>query len=94
LLDKIAVREKPARVDSLVEPDVWAEPRYVIEIQADEITRSPVHTCGKQGDEPGYALRFPRVMGFLRQDRQPEDATTVAEVLEMFKAQGKVAVKG
>jgi DNA ligase-1 len=87
LLDQIAVAQKPARVDALIEPDVWVEPRYVIEMQADEITRSPVHTAGKVGDEPGYALRFPRVVGFIRTDRTAEDATTVKEILRMFEKQ-------
>lgn len=88
LLDEVAVAERPARVDSLIEPDVWVEPKYVIEIQADEITRSPVHTCGRGEGEMGYALRFPRVVGFVRWDRKPEDATTVREVLGMYEGQG------
>lgn len=89
LLDRIAVAQKPARVDALIEPDVWVEPKYVIEMQADEITRSPVHTAGKVGDEPGYALRFPRVVSFIRTDRKAEDATTVKEILRMYEKQGK-----
>lgn len=89
LLDQIKVEHKPARVEALLEPDVWVEPKYVIEMQADEITRSPVHTAGKVGDEPGYALRFPRVKGFIRTDKKPEDATTVKEILRMFEKQGK-----
>jgi DNA ligase-1 len=89
LLDKIAVEHKPARVDAIMEPDVWVEPKYVIEMQADEITRSPIHTAGKSGDEPGYALRFPRVVGFIRTDRKAEDATTVKEIGKMFEKQGK-----
>jgi len=89
LLDKIAVEHKPARVDAIMEPDVWVEPKYVIEMQADEITRSPIHTAGKSADEPGYALRFPRVVGFIRTDRKAEDATTVKEIGKMFEKQGK-----
>lgn len=90
LLDKIAVPQQPARVDAVLQPDVWVEPKYVIEMQADEITRSPIHTAGKVGDEPGYALRFPRVIGFIRTDKKAEDATTVKEILRMFEKQGKV----
>ncbi len=92
LLDEIAIAEPPTRLVSLLEPDVWVEPQYVIEIQADEITRSPVHTCGRVGEEPGYALRFPRVIGFIREDKKPEDATTVKEVLEMYEAQQRAQV--
>ncbi len=91
LLDKTQLNHCHARVDAVMEPDVWVEPRYVIEMTADEITRSPVHTAGKIGDEPGYALRFPRVIGFIRADKKPEDATTVKEIAKMFDKQGKVA---
>ena len=94
MLDEIAIPHKPARVDSVMEPDVWVQTQYVITVTADEITRSPTHTCGKQGDEPGYALRFPRAQGFIRTDKRPEDANTVAEVLEMFKQQKHVKLEG
>jgi DNA ligase-1 len=90
LLDATKISHKPARVDSLIEPDVWVEPNYVFTVKADEITRSPVHTCGKKGDEPGFALRFPRITGWIREDRKPEDATTEKEIIEMFKMQKHV----
>lgn len=91
-LDKIAIPHKHARVDSLMEPDVWVEPRYVITVMADEITRSPGHTAGKDKEGIGYALRFPRAVGFLREDKKPEDANTVKEIIEMFGHQKKVKV--
>ncbi len=94
LLDRLKVERQPARVDALMEPDVWVEPKYVIEMQADEITRSPIHTAGKRGDEPGYALRFPRVIGFIRTDKKPEDATTVKEIQKMFEKQGSQRAAG
>ncbi|HKC15014.1 MAG TPA: ATP-dependent DNA ligase [Patescibacteria group bacterium] len=87
--DKIRVDHKPARVNSLISPSVWIEPKIVIEVLADEITRSPNHTAGKVGDEPGYALRFPRLVTFRGDDKKPEDATTVKELIEMYKQQGK-----
>jgi DNA ligase-1 len=99
-LDKIKSKGKPARVDSVVEPDFWVQPKYVVTINADEITRSPMHTCGRakneEGIETGYALRFPRLVGpsAIRDDKGPEDATTTEEVIEMFKQQKKVGVKG
>jgi DNA ligase-1 len=92
MLDAIEEGERPARVESLLEPDVWCVPRYVVEIQADEITRSPMHTTGRSETEMGYALRFPRAVGFLREDRRPEDATTVQEVIGLYQKQGKKAV--
>ena len=85
----LVVDHKPARVSSLIEPSVWLEPEIVIEVLADEITRSPIHTAGKVGDQPGYALRFPRLVTFREQDKKPEDATTVEELLEMYQTQGK-----
>jgi DNA ligase-1 len=91
-LDEIALEDKPARVDSLMEPDVWVEPRYVITVTADEITRSPLHTAGKSETESGYALRFPRAQGFIRSDKKPEDANTVDEIIAMYEMQLQVKV--
>ncbi len=89
-LDEIAVKRRPARVDSLMEPDVWVEPKYVITVTADEITRSPMHTAGKTEIESGYALRFPRAQGEIRSDKKAEDADTVEDIIEMFRMQRKV----
>lgn len=94
LLDQIRTEHRPARVESVLEPDVWVEPKYVLTVLADEITRSPVHTCGKTNEEPGYALRFPRVVGWIREDKGPEDATTVKEILSMFQMQKRVQLTG
>ncbi|HDN01759.1 MAG TPA: ATP-dependent DNA ligase [Candidatus Bathyarchaeota archaeon] len=87
IFQDIKMDHKPPRVDSLIEPDVWVQPKLVFTVKADEITRSPVHTCGKEGDQPGYALRFPRVEGWIREDKAPEDATTVKEIIEMYEQQ-------
>jgi DNA ligase-1 len=94
-------KEKPPlyEVDKWLEPDVWVKPEIVVEIRADELTRSPVHTAGrkmkpsKSGsafdvDVPGYALRFPRLERF-RDDKKSTDATTLKEVEEIFKLQKK-----
>ena len=88
LLDANARTERPRRVDSLITPDVWVEPRYVVEVLADEITRSPFHTCGRSDGESGYALRFPRMLGGVRDDKAPVDATTEREVVDLFRMQG------
>jgi DNA ligase 1 len=85
----LVVDHKPARVVSLIEPSVWVEPELVIEVLADEITRSPIHTAGKVGAEPGYALRFPRLVAFRENDKKPEDATTVEELIELYQSQGQ-----
>ncbi|MGC8547670.1 MAG: ATP-dependent DNA ligase [Candidatus Micrarchaeia archaeon] len=92
-LDKIRVPSKPARVKALIQPDYWVEPKYVITVKADEITKSPMHTAGRHeenGIEMGYALRFPRIVGGgIRQDKSAEEATTTKEIIEMFTQQRK-----
>ncbi|MEM2974323.1 MAG: DNA ligase, partial [Candidatus Micrarchaeia archaeon] len=91
-LDKIIVKHKPARVDSIIEPDFWVQPKYVITVKADEITESPMHTAGSKG-EKGYALRFPRMIGNIRMDKKPEDATTVTEIIKMYKMQKRIQLE-
>lgn len=78
---------KPARVESGVVPSVWVEPVVVIEVLADEITRSPVHAAGRDEAGRGYALRFPRLITFRDLDKKPEDATSVAEIDQMYRQQ-------
>jgi DNA ligase-1 len=84
---------KPARVSSLITPSVWVKPEIVIEVLADEITRSPIHTAGVVLDNgiksAGYALRFPRLVSFRDKDKKAEDATSVTELIEMYNQQGK-----
>jgi len=89
VLSKIREKSRPARVDSELEADVWVTPKYVIEVVADEITKSPIHTAGRENAGEGLALRFPRMMK-IRGDKKPEEATTVKEVVEMFKKQKHV----
>ena len=89
--DKISLEHKPARVSSTIIPSVWIRPEIVIEVLADEITRSPIHTAGKTETEPGYALRFPRLVSFRSLDKKAEDATSVTELIEMYGQQGKQA---
>lgn len=92
ILDEISISHRHPRVDSVMEADVWVEPRYVVTVTADEITRSPSHTAGRDKDGIGYALRFPRAVGFLREDKKPEDANSVKEIIELFEMQKKVKV--
>lgn len=87
--DKIRLDHKPARVNSIIEPSVWIEPKIVIEVLADEITRSPLHTAGKTEEENGFALRFPRLVSFRTDDKKPEDATEVSEIKRLFEIQYK-----
>src|SRR5712691_8635227 len=92
-VNALEVSEKPARVRSSLVPDVWLKPEVVVEVLADEITPSPRHTAGKVGDQPGFALRFPRVVSIRSADKKPEDATTVREVREMFEQQRQRPVR-
>ena len=74
-------------VDSRWHADVWFEPTLVVEVLAAELTVSPHHTAawGLLQEDAGLALRFPRFNGRWREDKTPTDATTVAEVVEMFR---------
>ena len=83
---ELKVSHKPARVNSKIEPNYWVEPKVVLEVYADEITKSPIHTAGEE-DGVGYALRFPRLVKFREADKRPEDATTVFEIEKMYKQQ-------
>ncbi|MDD5163299.1 MAG: ATP-dependent DNA ligase [Candidatus ainarchaeum sp.] len=91
ILSKIKTKNRPARVDSELEADVWAEPKLVIEVVADEITKSPVHTAAKKELGDGLALRFPRMIS-IRRDKKPEEATTVMEIIRMFEQQKHVQI--
>jgi len=80
-LADIKTKEKPKNyvVNKLLEPDFWVIPEVVVEIAADEITKSPNHTSG-------LALRFPRLVKF-RDDRSAEDATNITELTSIFGLQ-------
>lgn len=84
-------KRKHPRVNSMMQPDTWFVPSVVLEVAADEITLSPLHTCGRDSirSGSGLALRFPRFTGNWRKDKAPEDATTSQEVLQMYKKQLK-----
>jgi len=74
---KLRIKNKPKNyfVDKMMECDVWIEPKIIVEIRADEITKSPVHTAG-------LALRFPRLERF-RDDKNPQEVTTLKELIKM-----------
>ena len=86
--DAIKAPEKPKDVVCAKElfPDVWTYPEIVCLIRADEITLSPLHTANKTVDHSGFALRFPRFMGY-RPDKSAKDATTVDEMKHLFDVQ-------
>lgn len=86
--DEIEVKQKPHNVmcDKSLEPDVWVAPERICMVRADEITLSPVHSAGKTATKSGYALRFPRIMGY-RPDKTAREATTVYEISRLYEDQ-------
>ncbi|MDE1853580.1 MAG: ATP-dependent DNA ligase [Thaumarchaeota archaeon] len=82
---------KPPGVESNMVPDVWFRPHLVIEIIAAELTLSPIHTAaiGRIRPGAGISLRFPKFTGKVRDDKSPEDATNVEEVISMYNRQLK-----
>lgn len=80
-LHKLSVPQKPAQylVHKDLEPDYWVIPEIVVELAADEITKSPKHTAG-------LALRFPRLLR-LRPDKSPQQATTLSELKKLYALQ-------
>lgn len=57
------------------------EPKIVLEVAFDAVTRSPRHASG-------YALRFPRIKR-IRDDKTPEEINTVDDVARIFAHQGE-----
>ncbi len=79
--EKLKVKSCPKEYDVPKEltPDTWLRPELVVEIQADNITVSPLHTAG-------FALRFPRLVRY-REDKSPQQTTTVEEVRKLYEMQ-------
>ncbi|MBI4037604.1 ATP-dependent DNA ligase [Candidatus Curtissbacteria bacterium] len=88
IAQKLKVSHQPARVNSKIEPSYWVEPKVVLEVYADEITKSPIHTAG-EADGVGFALRFPRLVKFRESEKRPEDSTTVSEIKKLYELQFK-----
>jgi DNA ligase-1 len=82
---------KPADVESNLVPDVWFRPHLVIETIAQELTLSPIHSAAMGRIRPGagISLRFPKFTGRIRDDKGPEDSTTVEEIVGMYNRQLK-----
>lgn len=72
---KIAEKPKEFQLDKNLNPDIWCRPSLVVEIEADMITKSPIHSAG-------LALRFPRLKRF-RDDKNPHQATSLQELKKL-----------
>ena len=89
LLNSGLSEQKPRLVDAEMIPDVWFNPTTVLEVVAAEITLSPIHTAAKGvlKEDAGLGIRFPRFTGRVRDDKAPEQCTTVGEIIEMYEMQ-------
>ncbi len=75
-----AVRPKEyTPVPKALIPDVWIDPKIVVEVAGDDLTKSSTHGAG-------IAIRFPRLVR-IRTDKSPSHVTTVGEVEKMYKEQ-------
>ena len=76
-LNEIKTNEKPKEYEAQKDliPDVWVSPRMTIEITADSISKSTKHSLG-------LSLRFPRFIK-IREDKGPNEATTLEELKEI-----------
>ena len=72
---KVSKIPKEYKLTKTTKADVWLQPHIVVELEADEITKSPMHSAK-------LALRFPRLKRF-REDKQPNQATTLTELKKM-----------
>lgn len=77
-VDSNFATEKPINyeVEQALVPDVWADPVVVVEVAADEITKSPLHSSG-------WGLRFPRLVRF-RDDKLAHQVTQASELLSLM----------
>jgi DNA ligase-1 len=83
--DKVKTGKKPSNVEmnKIFEPDVYLTPSIVVELGADEISKSPTHSAG-------YALRFPRLLKF-RSDKSPTESTSLEEIKNIYISQKEKA---
>ena len=88
-LEKHLIPHRHARVNTRMKMDVWFEPKILIEVIASEITLSPSHTAALDSVKMGFGLglRFPKFTGKIREDKAPEDATTVSELISIYGQQ-------
>lgn len=98
--EPFAAKTQPKDVDSEEVPDVWLEPRVVLEIIGAELTLSPRHRAawGVLREGAGLSVRFPRFTGKWRDDKKPGQATTSQELVQFYerlnKARGHAVARG
>ncbi|CAM9496229.1 unnamed protein product [Ectocarpus sp. 12 AP-2014] len=94
-LKEHTVEQRPRyyNVADSLSPDVWLGPHKVWEVKCADLSKSPVHKAaiGKIAQEPdrGISIRFPRLLR-EREDKDPEQATTSDQILDMYEGQDVV----
>jgi len=80
-MEEYKVKDKPKEYEAekIYTPDFWIDAKFVVELAGDDLTKSPTHASG-------FGLRFPRLVGF-RNDKAPEQATTLKELQKLFQMQ-------
>lgn len=77
LLDKYKMNNKPINVVATkITPHVWIEPRIVITIETDQITKSSLY-------DAGYSARAPRFIT-IRLDKKIEQANTINDIKDFL----------
>jgi len=87
LLKPYQIEKPSSEVDIEIECDAYFEPKIVFETAFEEIQVSP-----EEKHTSGFGLRFPRFVR-VREDRSPEQASTVTEIAELFELQERRKAK-
>lgn len=86
-LEFTKLETKPNNLVTNISPDFYVTPEIVVEINYDEITKSPIHTASFDAEtNQGLALRFPRLVK-IRTDKGPKDTTSQEELEKLFSMQ-------